>query len=171
MVEASIYMNYYYMTLLRNNLDQFPKSIPRNFLLQFYYDLKLNTTQTEWIPIDRDYFENIRTANRPIYGSSYRSHLIQSAVVQHETAMKNYILVHLRRIVCYLKLQVQVVCNGISFSGNGCAITRSTSIIWILQNVPQPIHRDCKEIKLNIISSTITEEEEHYNISKLWQEN
>ncbi|KAL1502301.1 hypothetical protein ABEB36_007467 [Hypothenemus hampei] len=102
MVEASIYVNCYYMALLRYNLDQFPKSIPRNFLLQFYYDLKLNTTQTEWIPIDRDYFENIRTANRPFYDCSYRVYLIQSAVVQDETAMKNCIYSPLMSSNCQL---------------------------------------------------------------------
>jgi len=103
-VEASIYVHFHYTKLLHSAGDVMPTAFTQNHLLDFYYHLQGKRQRMERVPLDEEYFAvRERAGLRRHYDGKHRSFLIQSIAVQHETAMKNCVCVHLfDRITRYL---------------------------------------------------------------------
>lgn len=105
-VEASIYVHFHYTKLLHKNEDFgiFSTAFTQNHLLDFYYHLQGKRQRKERVPLDEEYFAMRKTHGlQRIYDGKLRTYLIQSIAVQHETAMKNCVCVHLfDRVVRYL---------------------------------------------------------------------
>lgn len=97
-VEASLYVHFYYTRLLRTSIDEFPTTTR---LHDFYYHLQGKRQKKELIPLDQEYFKlrNQYLAGRQ-YDGSHRSFLMGDIIVQHETVMKNCVLVHLFDRMC-----------------------------------------------------------------------
>ncbi|KAL1495067.1 hypothetical protein ABEB36_010544 [Hypothenemus hampei] len=85
MIDASLYINYYFTKFLHERFEQFPRRVEPHFLCEFYYHLQSNsdTKRKVVFPKDEYYFVQMRGANRPLYDASHRGYLIQSACVVH----------------------------------------------------------------------------------------
>jgi hypothetical protein len=112
-VESSVYVHYHYTKLLHSedcgNAFTENSAFTQNHLFDFYHHLQSKSQRMERVPLDAKYFA-LREAHGlcKTYDGKLQSYLIQSIAVQHETAMKNCVCVHLYdRVVRYVYLRYE----------------------------------------------------------------
>ncbi|KAL1501322.1 hypothetical protein ABEB36_006664 [Hypothenemus hampei] len=108
MIDASLYINYYFTKFLHEHFEEFPRRVEPHFLREFYYHLQSNSNVRRKVvfPKDEYYFKQMRGANRALYDASHRGYLIQSARVVYYTCMQNCVVVHMKsRIIKYFQIR------------------------------------------------------------------